>query len=406
MTGEHILFVTWDGPQVSYLESLFVPIFARLQDYGIQTSVLQFTWGDSTQAEAACRAVGIAYRRVDILRRFGSLGAAATAIAGSVSVRRAMRDWNPTIVMPRSLFAGLAVLACGARNVPTMLFDDDGLAADERREAGCATATYRVLLAIERAAVRRSCHTLVRTESAAEILARRADVAREHFTVVANGRDVEIFKPSETDTRARMRREMGVADDDILLVYSGSAGPQYRLGDVAKLVADLRPHIPSIKLLVLSGEGDLARNTLGAEGKRAIYRSVSPIEVPAYLSAADAGVALRKESLAMQGVAPIKLGEYLLCGLPVVGTPGIGDTGPAIGADVMIDAGQPSAKISKWLVERLVDRERWTATAREIGLQRFSLDRSVVDYVSAVAACRASGSRSTAFLNKPATRGS
>ena len=28
----------------------------------------------------------------------------------------------------------------------------------------------------------------------------------------------------------------------------------------------------------------------------------------------------------MQGVAPIKLGEYLLCGLPVISSKGIGDT--------------------------------------------------------------------------------
>ncbi len=40
----NILFITWDGPQVSYLESLFVPIFRKLEERcGAHFHVLQFT---------------------------------------------------------------------------------------------------------------------------------------------------------------------------------------------------------------------------------------------------------------------------------------------------------------------------------------------------------------------------
>lgn len=405
MTREHILFVTWDGPQVSYLESLFIPIFERLQEHCIQTSILQFAWGNETRAEAACRAAGLAYRRVDIWRRFGALGAAATAIAGRFAVRQAILDWNPTILMPRSLFAGLAVLASGARNEALILFDADGLTADERRESGCGAATYRALLAIERAAVRSSCHSLVRTEAAAQILAQRADVGREHFTVVANGRDPKLFKPADAPGRLRLRRELGVADDAILLVYAGSAGPQYRLGDVARLVAGLRSRYPKIQLLVLSGEHDAAKRALGDEGDRAIFRSITPAEVPAYLSAADAGISLRTESLAMRGVAPVKIGEYLLCGLLVIGTPGIGDTEAALDSGMMIDAGLQPTEIANWLAGRIANREGSAASARAIGLQNFSIDRSVQDYRAAVARCRQAAPGATTLSNNSTTRG-
>src|SRR4026208_835060 len=108
--------------------------------------------------------------------------------------------------MPRSLFAGLAVLACGARNV-SLLFDADGLPADERVESGSIAPNspgYRALRAIECALVRRSCHTLVRTEDAARILDGRTGVDRSHFTVVANGRDTQLFKPAQAKDRSRI----------------------------------------------------------------------------------------------------------------------------------------------------------------------------------------------------------
>lgn len=47
----NILFVTWDGPQVSYLEGLFLPIFKALKSAGIHVHVLQFTWAEQAKIE-------------------------------------------------------------------------------------------------------------------------------------------------------------------------------------------------------------------------------------------------------------------------------------------------------------------------------------------------------------------
>jgi hypothetical protein len=49
-------------------------------------------------------------------------------------------------------------------------------------------------------------------------------------------------------------------------------------------------------------------------------------EIPSYLSVADIAFAIREPKFSMQGVAPIKLGEYLLMGIPTIASAGIGDT--------------------------------------------------------------------------------
>jgi hypothetical protein len=57
-----------------------------------------------------------------------------------------------------------------------------------------------------------------------------------------------------------------------------------------------------------------------------IVQSLPFEEIPKYLSVGDIAFAIREPKLSMQGVAPIKLGEYLLIGIPTIASSGIGDT--------------------------------------------------------------------------------
>ena len=139
-----VLFITWDGPQVEYLESLFLPIFAGLRDNGIASDVLQFRWGSQEQMDAIarlCADAGSGYRAVTVARRFGGAGAVATALAGAYHVRRAVRYFGSDVLMPRSLMPALATLAAGGAKLAPILFDADGLAADERVEFGGTVRT-------------------------------------------------------------------------------------------------------------------------------------------------------------------------------------------------------------------------------------------------------------------------
>ena len=47
---ERLLFITWDGPQVSYLEGLFFPILKGLKPR-YEIHVVQFTWGEAGHLE-------------------------------------------------------------------------------------------------------------------------------------------------------------------------------------------------------------------------------------------------------------------------------------------------------------------------------------------------------------------
>jgi glycosyltransferase involved in cell wall biosynthesis len=388
-----ILFVTWDGPQVDYLEGLFLPIFAGLARHGVHFDVLQFRWGDqerTRRAAAACEAAKVGYRSVCVAR-FGALGAMATALAGGRHVRRAVRDWGSDAVMPRILMPGLAVLAAGTRCMPPLIFDADGLAADERVDIAGASSrgvTVRVLRAVERRLIRTSAAVLVRSQAAADILRHRSGITPERFHVVTNGRDEALFQPFDEVARQRIRADLAITPSAPLLVYAGSVGPQYRFDLIRDFVLAAAQRRPDARFLLLTGSPELAHQALGANPPLSpIVKRVPPHSVPRYLAAADLGLAFRNETFSSQGVAPLKLAEYLMCGLPVVGTAAVGATVAAVEAGVFLDGQADLQAAADWWVRTVLpERESFRTRARAVGLANFSLARSLSDYRGALQA--------------------
>jgi glycosyltransferase involved in cell wall biosynthesis len=140
----------------------------------------------------------------------------------------------------------------------------------------------------------------------------------------------------------------------------------------------------------MTGNLDRAEAALQEESPAALIMRVPPDEVPQYLAASDVGLAYRSTNFAMQAVAPIKLSEYLLCGLPVIGTPGIGETQRVVEAGLLLEEKRGADAAAHWLVnEVLPDRETYRQRARAVGVAQFSLARSIRDYARALEPFRA-----------------
>jgi len=396
-----ILFVTWDGPQVSYLESLFLPVFKGLAKRGHVFHVLQFTWADKQQravTQEHCEAAGCTYRSVQVARRPVAAGSLVTAVRGSWHVRRAIAQHDTDIVMPRSTLPALAT-ALALRHFPAvgLLFDADGLPHDERVDFGGWSAqglAYRVLRELEASAVRRADAVLTRSKKAIDILVARAGAgtAADKFHVVGNGRDANLFTPALKAERAAVRRELGIEDSAPVLVYAGSMGSQYCMPEMLEFFRLVRGRRDDAQLLLLTGSPEEAERGLDgfADLRSGCHlRRVSPTNVARYLGACDLGLALRRPSFSMQAVAPIKLGEYLLCGIPVLATQGIGDTDEHITKEVghalAVMSPTELSAAADWFVDAvLTDCTGFKARCREAGLRGFSLEASVEAYAKAI----------------------
>jgi glycosyltransferase involved in cell wall biosynthesis len=315
-----------------------------------------------------------------------------SALAGAWHVKNAIRSNNIDVVMPRSTLPALAtLLAMRGSNCP-MVFDADGLPLDERVDfAGQSPSSlvYRLLRDIEAQAVRRASAVLTRTAKAAEILLSRAGAGTgaAKFHIVTNGRDSDHFKPADAENREEVRKRLGIDTACPLLVYAGSMGPQYCIHEMLSFFSYVRRRVVNAHFLILTGSPEMLQAALIAHPQE--RASVTTLSVPAdrvaeYLAAADLGLALRKPTFSMQAVAPIKLGEYLLCGLPVVATAGVGDTS-VVPDDVgyllqrMNDEELESA--ADWFVNTVLsNRDEISSRARAVGLNEFSLEVCAATY--------------------------
>lgn len=408
----NVLFVTWDGPQVSYLESLFLPIFSRLRRVGINFHVLQFGWADSSRiayTKNTCESVGIPYQTVKVWRNPVQLGSLLTALIGARGIRRLSKEWSIDILMPRSSLPALMCLRAIKSTGLPVIFDADGLPLDERVDfagVSASSVAHRVLRDIEAEMVRRADRVLTRSQRAADVLLARAGAgtSSHKFHIVGNGRDSEQFSVNR-DVSAAARLELGISPSAPLLVYAGSLGEQYCLHEMLELFRAVIVRLPEARLLILSGAPELAQaalSNLPLLQPATIIKSVSSTEVPRYLACADLGLALRRPSFSMQAVAPIKIGEYLLCGLPVVATNGVGDTSRIrddIGFLVERMDWDEMEAVADWFCSKVLpDRDGFAKRCQTLGRESFSLDSCVDDYVSAFRGLRIDTARQASML--------
>lgn len=393
-----VLFLTWDGPDTSYLEGLFLPIFERLMVDGICFHILQFTWASreaTDRRREICAAAGIAYDAVRTWRRPTiAVGALLTALKGTLITRKLLRLHRIDIVMPRSVLPAFAAMRAMRHGVAPMVFDADGLPLDERVDFAGASPfglLYRIQRDMEAEAVRRAKVVLTRSERAADILLARAGAGTHpsKFHVVGNGRDSALFSPADAFRRKTVRAKLDIAQHAPLLIYAGSLGGQYCLEAMLRLLALVRASRPDSCLLILTPNLNLVDRAVSSLPELAGFvkaLSVPAPSVPWYLACADLGLALRRATFSMQAVAPIKLGEYLLCGVPVVASAGTGDATETLAADVAhllgdCDSAADLASAAHWFLDQvLANRAAYRKRCRSFGVKHFSLHATAKQY--------------------------
>jgi len=271
-----------------------------------------------------------------------------------------------------------------------LIFDADGFMQDERADfAGWNRRgpAYQCLARAEAWAAGKATAVMVRSEAAKKILLERArpKISADKIFVTTNGRDPLEYFPAEPS---------GVRSQAPRLLFAGTWGPQYRPDVMLKIFRLIEQVLPGTTLDILTadpaGAGLAIRPLPENERRRIFIRRLPPGEMPAALRSADLGFNFRTPVLSTRGVCPIKTGEYLLSGVPVLGNRGVGDLDRLLvgveGCHLMPDFSTESmASASKWFTEQIWPRRNHQALAlREAGLRHFDIARTVQNYADCI----------------------
>jgi glycosyltransferase involved in cell wall biosynthesis len=159
------------------------------------------------------------------------------------------------------------------------------------------------------------------SEPAKQNLVNAWGVSAEKVAVLANGVDVERFRPYP-ESRYQVREQLGVGERPLLLFV----GSFYSWHDVATLLVAFSQVLatnPEARL-VLAGDGAQRQTMVQRAGDLGIAHAVHFVgfvphaKVPHLISAADVAVAPYPATDRELWLSPMKLYEYLACGTPIV----------------------------------------------------------------------------------------
>ena len=393
-----VLFVTWDGSAQSYYESLFLPLLGKLRAWNIEVHALQLTWGTPKQVESSRRAAlthGVGYTSFAFPTRIRKLGFPALAAAATALMVALCKKHKINVLMPRSILpSGMALAALPLLPGVRLLYESDGLMADERADfAGWSRegTLYRALLAVEAHTVRKAHAVTTRTRAARDILLERggAAVDASKLYVIPNAKDPEQFPKVSVTEREQVRSLAGVAANAPWVLYIGSIGPQYRLREMLEFFAKVKQLRPDARFHIATYQPDAVHALPQARELSVVTTTLSPKEVPTWIAAADVGLAFRTESLSQQGVAPIKVVEYMQGGLPAIASP-VGDLREQLGRSEALRLiskfdHESLEQAARWFVEQaLPARSQLRDRCTELASSVFSFEASVKAYGQAI----------------------
>lgn len=182
-------------------------------------------------------------------------------------------------------------------------------------------------------------------------------IPREKFFVVPCCPDIDAFTRVVND-REVVRRELGL-HDKYVVSYCGSLAwyqfPEASI-QVFRLIKSLRADAHFFAITTQPDQMRLLLENAGFSAADYTIRSVPAQDVPRLLIASDLGLMIRDDSLTNRVASPIKFGEYMAAGIPVVISPRLGDCSESvrrerlgIEVDLTLDDGKTIASLRSFV---------------------------------------------------------
>lgn len=170
---------------------------------------------------------------------------------------------------------------------------------------------------------------------------------KDKIVCIPNCVNTERFK-NDIVSRDLIRQQMAW-ENRFVLTFLGEARQWERFSDILAFFKICKQLEPSAFLaFFVYGQVDSVKQLIkqyGLSSNDYCIKTLKPEDVAAYLTASDVGFLIREDNLYIKEIpSPLKFGEYLASGLPVVVNQNVGDTGDIIrrhNVGVVIDPFNP-----------------------------------------------------------------
>jgi glycosyltransferase involved in cell wall biosynthesis len=180
---------------------------------------------------------------------------------------------------------------------------------------------HKSLSAVADFLYQRSDHIVVVSPAFKEYLIKHRRIQPEKISIVQNGVETRLFAPSSADANHCLRKRIG-AEGKFLVCYVGTMGWAHGLDTLLDAASELQTQSPNVVFMLIGEGADKERIKSSAQSRGLTnlrFFDQQPREtIPAFISAADACLALLKKTDVFKTVIPTKMLEFMSCARPVI----------------------------------------------------------------------------------------
>ena len=388
------LYISYNGIKEPIVRSQVLPYLRELTKQGIKFHLLTF------EKEKICKADKIAIRKIlkddnigwSSLRYHKKPTVSATildVLVGIVCSLFIVIRHRIKVIHARAIVSALIGYPVSRLLFKKFIFDTRGVDSEEYVDAGTwekGSLKHKVVGSLEDGLVRHADCVVVLTDKFLEILKNKHQKDDINFAVVPCAVDTNRFRKREPNDM--VLEKLGLKDK-FVISYIGSLGTWYMLSEMVDFFKVLKETVENAHFLILTQTDKEPVKKMFEE------KGISPNDftlgvaehekISDYLSVCKVGIFFIKPVFSKLSSSPVKFGEYLSSGLPVIINYGIGDTEEVTENEkvgVVIDSFDLTsyAKAKDELLNLLSDKSL-SDRCRGVAEKHLSLKNAVNEYV-------------------------
>jgi len=312
--------------------------------------------------------------------RFYKIANIAAKMSASIVIK-----WKPDIIYVRGSDAFRPALKLARMVSAKVVYDARGLIAEEslmKRGRWNILAYYHRYRELEAC---RKADILFCVSNRFRLLL-ETRIGRKDIFVVPSCVNPQQFQYS-FEARLRIRQQLGWSNETPVVAYCGGLSIWQRIDDVLRLMVEMKSLEPALKCLLLTSSPSVIRKMAIQAGLVAsdFHCEQVPNEtIQDWLSVVDAGIILRHDLPVNNVASPVKIAEYLACGLPVICSSEIGDLSDLIEQShagiVLIEGHSDHATKAVELIKRVNIDHSYRHNARQLVLEKLSWSSNINTY--------------------------
>lgn len=225
---------------------------------------------------------------------------------------------NSEYIICRGVFA--TNIALGLSESLKVIYDGRGAISAEQDEYGVynKTGVENKIFELERKAVLESDFRVSVSEKLVNYWKEKFDYKDKNHVVIPCSYSIK-------NNNGLSRSDLNYSKEDIIIVFSGSLSKWHSFDTMKKHFENYMKSNNYIKILFLSKKSEISESLKKLFPGRIKDFWLHPNEINSFLSVADYGYVFRENSITNRVASPVKIAEYLSCGLKILISENLGD---------------------------------------------------------------------------------